>query len=130
MGELHYPTDLSLRSDGSLLVADAYNYRIQALTPEGKAIEGQYDMGKNLEGSAALNIPTGVALDASGRMHVADSAGKRAVLLDGDGSFIAEWKLAEDANPKIHSPTRVAVSGDRIYLVDTSNDRIAVLAVH
>ncbi len=129
MGELYHPTDLTLRSDGSLLVADAYNYRIQALTPEGKAIDGQYDMGKSLERSIALHVPTGVALDASRRIHVADSANKRAVLLGDAGSFVSEWKLTDDSNPKVYSPTRVAASGDRIYFVDTSNDRILVLEV-
>ena len=100
------------------------------MTAEGKAIEGQYDMGKSLEGSAALDIPTGVALDASGRMHVADSANKRAVLLSETGAFIAQWALADDAHPEVYSPTRVAASKGRAYFIDTSNDRIAVLSVH
>ncbi len=127
--ELYYPTDVELRADGVLLVADAYNQRIQALTPVGTAVADQYDIGKNLVGSRALEVPTGVSVDRHGRMHIADSGNKRAVLLDRAGAFLTEWSLTEDANPEIYSPTRVVIVEQNVYYVDTSNDRIAVLRV-
>ncbi|MBI2890167.1 MAG: hypothetical protein HYY13_05220, partial [Nitrospirae bacterium] len=74
-------------------------------------------------------VPTGVAVERNGRVHVADSANKRAVLLDARGGFLAEWKLEMDAHPEMYSPTRVTAADGRAYYADTSNDRIVVLEV-
>ena len=75
-------------------------------------------------------MPSGVAVDPEGRLHVADSANKRAVLLDGAGNVLSEWALADDDHPEKYSPTRVATDGRHAYFVDTSNDRIVVLGIH
>ena len=80
-------------------------------------------------GSGPFNVPTGVVIDPNGRVHVADSANKRAVLLDSDGAFLATWKIIEDARPEMYSPTRVATDGRLAYFVDTSNHRIVVLEI-
>lgn len=77
-----------------------------------------------------FQVPTGIAIDQEGRGHVADSAHKRAVLLDEHGAFLTAWKLVEDRHPEIYSPTRVATAGGQAYYVDTSNDRIVVLETH
>ena len=61
--------------------------------------------------------------------HVADSANKRAVLLDPQGKLLSRWMLEDDDHPEVYSPTRVAADSRRAYLVDTSNDRIVVLEV-
>ena len=60
-------------------------------------------------------------------MYVADSKNKRAVLLDPKGKFLSEWKITENANPEMYSPTRVSTAAGRAYFIDTSNDRIVVL---
>lgn len=127
LGEFDYPTDVALRPDGTILVADAYNHRLQALKSNGEVVPYQYDIGKSL--TPPLMVPTGVALDDLGRMHVADSGRKRVVLLSASGALETEWKLSPDAHPETYSPTRAAVRGKRVYYVDTSNDRVVVLEV-
>ena len=81
-------------------------------------------------GIGPFKVPTGVAVDPQGRIHVADSANKRALLLDADGNLLSEWQLADDAHPEVYSPTRVAADARHAYFVDTSNDRIVVLGVN
>jgi len=127
LGEFNYPTDVTLRPDGTILVADAYNHRLQALKSNGEVVPDQYDIGKSL--APPLMVPTGVALDDIGRMHVADSGRKRAVLLSALGALEAEWKLSPDAHPETYSPTRAAVWGKQVWYVDTSNDQVVVLAM-
>jgi DNA-binding beta-propeller fold protein YncE len=127
LGEFNYPTDVTVRPDGTILVADAYNHRLQALTSNGEVVPNEYDIGKSL--APPLMVPTGVALDRLGRMHIADSGRKRAVLLSASGVFEAQWKLSPDSHPETYSPTRVAVRGKRVYYVDTSNDRVVGLEV-
>ena len=51
------------------------------------------------------------------------------VLLDRSGNFLATWKLTENGQPEMYSPSRVATAADRAYFVDTSNDRIVVLKI-
>ena len=55
-----------------MYIADKGNHRIQKWTPG--ATEGTTVAGGNGEGSAAnkLNKPTGIALDASGNLYIAD----------------------------------------------------------
>ena len=111
------------------MVADAYNHRIHALATDGTTV---FDWGGKWRGALGIGpfkVPAGLAIDQNGRVHVADSANKRAVLLDPRGNFLAAWKLREDVQPEMYSPSRVATAGGRAYFVDTSNDRIVVLKI-
>lgn len=128
-GELNYPTGLAFDLAGNLVVADAYNHRLQTFSPEGKILGAVGSRWNRLFGSSnALHVPSGVAVDAQGFLHVADSAHKRVVLLDRDGSYRGDWTVAGDANPGAYSPTRVAATPDgKVLAVDTANDRILVL---
>ncbi len=128
-GELNYPTGLAFDLSGNLIVADAYNHRLQTFSPEGKALGAIGSRWKRFFGSAgAFRVPSGVAVDAQGDLHVADSAQKRVVLLDRDGSYRGDWKVTGDANPGAYSPTKIAATPDgKVLAVDTANDRILVL---
>lgn len=127
-GQFMYPTDVAVQGE-AVLVADAYNHRIQKLSPDGKVVAAWGHRWKRFLGlRAALRVPTGVALDSEGRIHVADSANRRVVLLSPEGRFLGDWKM-KDGKPNVHSPTRVAVLGDKVLAVDTANDRILVLEV-
>ena len=111
------------------MVADAYNHRIHALATDGTTL---FDWGGKWRGALGIGpfkVPADLAIDGDGRVHVADSANKRAVLLDSEGNVLAEWKLTDDAHPEMYSPSRVATHEGRAYFVDTSNDRIVVLEI-
>ncbi|MCI0538477.1 MAG: NHL repeat-containing protein [Verrucomicrobiales bacterium] len=113
-GALHYPTDVRLAPHGQLLVADAYNYQIQRFDTDGQAMAR---LGYHLfclwprpvASSAGFNVPTGVAVDSTGFIHVADSGNHRVVMLSAKGEYLTEWKIPEAA-PEIHSPEKIAVA--------------------
>ncbi|MBI4395790.1 MAG: hypothetical protein HY548_01760 [Elusimicrobia bacterium] len=71
---------------GNLLVADAYNHRIQKLDPDGRAVHIWGSFWKRLfRRPLGFNVPTGVAVDSRGHVHVADSARGRVVILQVTG---------------------------------------------
>ena len=76
---LYYPKGLAIdRSSGNLYIADWLNSRVRVVTPDGNiytvAGNGQYDYygDGGAATSAALRFPWGVAVDAAGKVYVAD----------------------------------------------------------
>ncbi|MDE2142668.1 MAG: cation transporter [Elusimicrobia bacterium] len=131
VGELDYPAGLAFDLAGNLIVADAYNHRLQEFLPTGQALRTIGSRAKRIFGmSSAFHVPSGIAVDAQGNLHVADSANKRVALLDREGSYRGDWKVTDDANSGVYSPTRIAAMPDgRVLAADTANDRILVLGL-
>ena len=78
-GQFYYPYDLAIASDGTIVVVEYKNNRIQRLAPDGKPIA--------IWGSAGfepgqLNQPWGVVIDSQDRIHILDSNNHRVQRLD------------------------------------------------
>lgn len=77
----HTPSGLALDRQGNLLVADTGNHLIRKITPEGVvstlAGDGQAGWRDGPSDQARFNAPLGVAVDAQGRVFVADSYNDR-----------------------------------------------------
>ena len=130
-GRLHYPTDVEWL-EGRVVVADAYNNRIQVFTPEGKALlrwGGVLGSGLPGSGAGSFEVATGVAADSAGRVYVADFKNHRVQVFDGDGSFLGEFGSQGSGPGEFERPTDMDVGPDgRLYVVDFGNDRIQVFA--
>ena len=120
-GELSHPADVAVLPDGSFAVADAYNHRVQLFDTRGRAAGAWTGPPE-----APFHVPTGIAI-ADEVVHVADSGRRRVVALSLSGEVLASWRLEDDDNPRILSPTRVAATPDRVYAADPANHRILVL---
>lgn len=80
------PNAVGFASNGDIFVSDGYgNSRIVQLTADGRFVR----VFGGRKGSAAgeLDTPHGVAVDALGRVHVADSGNKRIAIFAKDGTF-------------------------------------------
>ena len=74
----YYPSSVAVDSASNVYVADTYNYTIRKVTPAGvvTTLAGQEQLSgtNNGTGSAArFFLPSGVAVDGSGNVYVADT---------------------------------------------------------
>jgi sugar lactone lactonase YvrE len=87
------PTDVMVAPKGDIFVSDGHggetNARIVKFSKDGKFIT---TWGQKGSGAGEFNIPHSLALDAAGRLFVADRANNRIQIFDQNGGFIAQWK--------------------------------------
>ena len=137
------PYDLALDKASDLFVVDHTNSRIRKITPDGTitTVAGTGTPGYSGDGgpatAARLNFPTGIAIDGSGNLYIADegNAVVRRVTSNGLITTIAgNGTAAPDsgdgglATAAQLDPWSVAVnSTGNVYVTDSFNNRIRVL---
>ena len=74
-----------------------------------------------------FNQPTGVAVDSSGNIYVADNTNHRIQIFNPDGTFQSTFGSIGSTPGQFNQPARVAVdSSGNIYVADRNNDRIQI----
>ncbi len=106
------PTDVAVAADGTIYVSDGYgNSRVVELDPTGQFVRAWGTPGN---GPGQFDTPHSIALDAQGRVYVADRGNSRIQRFDRDGNFIDQWKSAE-----LGRPWAISIAGDgSVYVVD------------
>lgn len=106
------PTQVGFAADGTILVADGYrNTRIARFSADGRFL-GQW--GTPGKGPGQFNTPHGIAIDAAGKVYVADRNNDRVQVFSPEGQLLAIW-----ASPQIGRPYGIALLGpDRFGIAD------------
>jgi sugar lactone lactonase YvrE len=132
------PSHLAIDSTGSIYVADSGNHTIRKITPAGivSTIAGLAGNSGSNDGTvsvARFNYPTGLAVDTSLNVYVADFYNQtiRKVTVDGMVSTLAGLAGSLGANDgtgseaRFSNPNGVAVnSGGSLMVADTGNHTI------
>ena len=119
---LHYPTGIFVHSDGTIYIADSFNDRIRKIDPTGTitTIAGTEDTGYDGDGGpatlAVLNYPTGVLMDGSGNIFIADLGNNAIRRIDTSGV------ISTYAN--IMRPRSIALDSSGVLYVATNYDGI------
>ncbi|MEE8177783.1 MAG: NHL repeat-containing protein, partial [Acidobacteriota bacterium] len=141
---LNFPRGVAVDADGNLYIADTYSNRIRKITPGGTittvAGSGSADPGAGgFSGdggpatSALLDVPTGVAVDGTGNLYIADGSNRvRKISSGGIIDTVAGTGIEDfsgDEGPAISATLNqafgVAVDeSGNLYIADTVNNRI------
>ena len=145
--ELSGPSGVAVDSSGNLFIADLGNSRIRRVDAASHVITtvaGNGTIGSSGDGgparSAELSGPSGVAVDSSGNLFIADSGANRIRRVDAATGIIttvagqASWGFSGDGGPatsaSLNYPYGVAVDGaGDLLIADTENSRIRQVAL-
>ena len=140
--QLANPNGVAVDNSGNLYIADTDNQRIRKVTASDGTIStvaGTGTMGYSGDAgpatSAQLNVPSGVAVDSSGNLYIADTYNQRirkVTASDGKISTVAgagTMGYSGDDGPatsaQLANPNGVAVDSlGNLYIADTYNQRI------
>lgn len=137
---LAMPAAVAYDSAGNLYIADANNHVVRKVTPGGtiSTVAGNggvagFGGDGGLATAAFLDTPTGVAVDGSGNLYIADSHNHRirkvigasitTVAGSGTAGFSGDGASAIAANLNLPSAVAVDAAGN-IYIADTNNQRV------
>jgi hypothetical protein len=133
----NFPFGIALDAQGTLYVADSQNEVIRKVAPDGttSTLAGSVQDAGWADGpgaSAMFANPTGVAVDGTGNVFVADPANNRVreVAPDGTtgtvaGNGDAGWLDGVGVNALFFNPTGVAVdTSGNVYVADLINNRV------
>lgn len=106
------PTDVAVAMDGTFYVSDGYgNNRVAKFAPDGRFLG---DWGSAGEAPGQFRLPHGIALDAEGRVYVADRSNSRLQVFTGEGRFLYQKERSQ-----VGRPWGVDVGPDgHVYIID------------
>ena len=147
--QFHFPAGVSVDSSGNVYVADRTNHRIRKIKPNGDTVTiggtGVANFVEDTDGilstvTSQFNRPTGVSVDSSGNVYVADYLNYRIRKIKPNGDTVTiggtgEANFGEDTDGVLSTVTSqfnlsYAVTVDslgNVYVADTSNHRIRII---
>ena len=140
-GKFYGPSGVAILANGSIVVADAYNYRIRLVAPSGAVttLAGceSIEFADGVGIAARFHTPTGVAAFTNRNIVVADSQNHRIRLVTATGavstlagSGIPGWTDGSLTTAQFNWPQGLSVFLDgRIVVADTGNNRIRIVTL-
>jgi DNA-binding beta-propeller fold protein YncE len=124
------PWGIAVDSSGYVYVVDCNNNRIQKFSSTD-GINYTFVTKWGTQGSAdgQINHPSGIAVDSSGNVYVAEESNYRIQKFSSiDGinyTFVTKWGTQGSGDGQFESPFGIAVDiSGNVYVADTFNDRI------
>lgn len=127
-GTFNEPWGVAVAPDGSVYVADTWNFRIQKFTADGQFVR-TWDSYGSPDFPQGFYGPRGLAVDGRGRLFVADTGNKRIVIFSPEGEYLAQFGAAGMSLGQLDEPVSLAFDAfGNVYITDTWNQRVQVFA--
>jgi DNA-binding beta-propeller fold protein YncE len=110
-GELNRPSHLTVDRQGNLYVNDAFNFRIQKFSPQGKFLQ-RFGTAGNTLGSLAR--PKGVAIDSGNNLYVVDAAFENVQIFNPEGKLLLFFGGAGDKPGSMYLPAGIAIDDQNL----------------
>ncbi len=132
IGTFNQPWAVAVSPDGKYIyVTDTWNHRIQKFTAGGIPLISWGTPLYDPTNSGPFGIwgPRGIAVDAQGRVFVADTGNKRILVYDSDGNFILQIGSEGLSIGQFEEPVGLSIDPrGYLFVADTWNQRIQVFA--
>jgi hypothetical protein len=126
--QFNYPWDIAIDTAGNVYVADYDNYRVQKCSLGGSSYSCQTLIGETgvYDYEFSQVVPRSVAVDASGRVYVADDWSSTLKVFDHTGAFLTSVGGEWGSNTSQFSSVGAIAfdSNGDVYVVDPDNHRI------
>jgi DNA-binding beta-propeller fold protein YncE len=123
-GGMSFPKDIVVDpGTGDVYAADSKNRRVVVLNGSNGAVRRTF-------GTDQLHSPEGIAIDpATGAVWIADTTFNRLVSYTTAGTFVRAYGRFGSGPGQFNRPTHLEVSGGRLYVADTWNDRVQIFTI-
>lgn len=105
-GEFNRPTHITVDRQGNLIVNDAFNFRIQKFTPDGKFTQQQGAAGVTLGSMARTK---GLVTDNDGNLYVVDAAFENVQIFNPEGQLLLFFGGAGEKPGSMYLPAGIAI---------------------
>ena len=130
--QLYYPYGVAVDISGKVYIADYYNDKIRMVNSAGiiTTFAGTGTAGSSGDGGAAtssqLYIPSGVTVDISGNVYIADSGNYKIRMVTSTGIIKTFAGTGVHGNAGDGCGVSVDISGN-VYIANTSNNKIRMV---
>lgn len=123
-GQFNYPTSLAFDPAVGLVVADAMNFRVQVLTPEGTPV---IVFGRKGDAAGDFALPRAVAVDSDGHIYVVDNQFENVQIFDAAGRLLLALGEEGGGIGQFALPSGITIdANDRVWVADSYNGRVQV----
>jgi len=122
-GDFYGPRDVAVDSHGDIYLTDTGNCLIKKYNQKGELLK---QFGSKGSGDGQFQEPVGLVLDSEGNILVADTWNQRVQRFKPDGTFIDKFDVSGWYGNNIREPYLTVDSSDKIYLTDSSQEKILV----
>ncbi len=123
-GQFNYPSHIACGPDGTLVVADSLNFRVQRLSPDGTPLSL---FGRKGDAAGDLALPKGVAVDSDGHIWVVDAHFENVQAFTAEGQLLLAIGGEGQGTGEFSLPAGACIDNRRrLWVADTYNRRVQV----
>ena len=123
-GKFNFPSHVACGPDGTVVVADSLNFRVQEFTAEGRPL-GEF--GRKGDAAGDFALPKGVAVAPDGHLWVVDAHFENVQAFTSQGELLLAFGSEGHGPGEFWLPAGVCVDARRrMWVADTYNRRLQV----